>query len=149
MYVLFFSIKVQERVFTINFPTVFKLCRHRVNASSNFAAVTFFTVFKMYRHRVNAVSIGCQVRFVFDIIIFMQNSAVIIVSIHFHLTSIFGWTLHQRDNRMSCLHVFQAGSFSSKGIVGLIEDCLEGRKSCGNLGHYHAFPCSANRRLAN
>ena len=26
-----------------------------MNASSNFAAVTFFTVFKMCRHRVNAV----------------------------------------------------------------------------------------------
>ena len=55
VYVLFFSIKVQERVFTINFPTVFKLCRHRVNASSNLAPVTFFTVFKMCWHRVNAV----------------------------------------------------------------------------------------------
>ena len=34
---------------------VFKLFRPRVNASSNFATVTFFTVFKMCRHRVNAV----------------------------------------------------------------------------------------------
>ena len=31
------------------------MCRHRVNASSNFATVTFFIVFKMCRHRVNAV----------------------------------------------------------------------------------------------
>ena len=42
-------------VFTVKFPTVFKFCRHRVIASSNFAAVTFFTVVKMCRHRVNAV----------------------------------------------------------------------------------------------
>ena len=30
-------------------------CRYRVNASSDVATVTFFTVFKMCRHRVNAV----------------------------------------------------------------------------------------------
>ena len=41
--------------FTVKFLTVFKLCRYRVNASSNFATVTFFTVFKMCRYRVNAV----------------------------------------------------------------------------------------------
>ena len=44
-----------NELFTCKFPTVFKLFRHRVNASSNFATVTFFTVFKMCRHRVNAV----------------------------------------------------------------------------------------------
>ena len=44
-----------NQLFTDKFPTVFKLFRHRVNASSNFAAVTIFIVFKMCRHRVNAV----------------------------------------------------------------------------------------------
>ena len=42
---------------TVKSRTVFKLFRHRVNASSNSATVTFFTVFKMCRHRVNAVSV--------------------------------------------------------------------------------------------
>ena len=55
MYVGFPGIKALQRVFYHKFPTVFKLFRHRVNASSNFATVTFFTVFKMCRHRVNAV----------------------------------------------------------------------------------------------
>ena len=41
--------------FTVEFPTVFKLFRHRLNTSSNFATVIFFTVFKMCWHRVNAV----------------------------------------------------------------------------------------------
>ena len=41
--------------FSVKFPTVFKLCRYRLNASSNFATVTVFTVFKMCRHRVNAI----------------------------------------------------------------------------------------------
>ena len=44
-----------NELFTGKFPTVFKLFRHRVNASSNFATGTFFIVFKMCRHRVNAV----------------------------------------------------------------------------------------------
>ena len=44
-----------NQLFTDKFPTVFKLFRHRVNASSDFATVTFFIVFKMCRHRVNAV----------------------------------------------------------------------------------------------
>ena len=44
-----------NQLFTDKFLTVFKLFRHRVNASSDFATVTFFTVFKMCRHRVNAV----------------------------------------------------------------------------------------------
>ena len=40
---------------TVKSRTVFKLFRHRVNASSNSATVTFFTVFKMCQHCVNAV----------------------------------------------------------------------------------------------
>ena len=40
---------------SVKSPTVFKLFRHRVNASSNSATLTVFTVFKMCRHRVNAV----------------------------------------------------------------------------------------------
>ena len=44
-----------NEVFYRQVSTVFKLFRHRVNASSNFATVTFFIVFKMCRHRVNAV----------------------------------------------------------------------------------------------
>ena len=44
--------------FTVKFPTVFKLFRYRVNATSSFAAVTFLTVFKMCRHRVNAVLVS-------------------------------------------------------------------------------------------
>ena len=44
-----------KEFFTVKSRTVFKLLRHRVNASSNSATVTFFTVFKMCRHRVNAV----------------------------------------------------------------------------------------------
>ena len=39
--------------FTIKFPTVFKLCRDRVNASSNFATVTFF-------HRFQSVPASCE-----------------------------------------------------------------------------------------
>ena len=46
---------------TVSFPNVFKLFRHRVNASSNFAAVTFLTVFRMCWHRVNVVFV-CQNR---------------------------------------------------------------------------------------
>ena len=38
--------------------TVFKLFRHRVNASSNSAIVTFFTVFKMCQHRLEAVLVS-------------------------------------------------------------------------------------------
>ena len=44
--------------FTVIIPTVFKLFRHSLNASSNFASVTFFTVFEMCRHRLNQVSAG-------------------------------------------------------------------------------------------
>ena len=44
-----------NQLLTDKFPTVFKLIRYRVNASSDFATVTFFIVFKMCRHRVNAV----------------------------------------------------------------------------------------------
>ena len=44
-----------QEFLTVKFPAIFKLFRHRVNASSNSATVTFFTVFKMCRHCVNAV----------------------------------------------------------------------------------------------
>ena len=44
-----------KELLTVKSRTVFKLFRHRVNASSNSATVTFFIVFKMCRHRVNAV----------------------------------------------------------------------------------------------
>ena len=49
-----------KELLTVKFPTVLKLFRHRVHASSNFAKVTFFTVFKMCRHRVNAVLERCN-----------------------------------------------------------------------------------------
>ena len=47
--------KSYKEFYSVIFPTVFKLLRHRVNASSNSATVTFFIVFKMCRHRVNTV----------------------------------------------------------------------------------------------
>ena len=47
--------KSRKEFLIVKFRSVFKLFRHRVNASSNSATVTFFTVFKMCRHRVNAV----------------------------------------------------------------------------------------------
>ena len=47
--------KSWNEFFTVIFRTVFKLFRHRLNASSNFATVTFFTVFKMCRHCVHVV----------------------------------------------------------------------------------------------
>ena len=43
---------------TVKFPSVFKLCRYRVNAGSNLSTVTFGTVSKMCRHRVNAVQVS-------------------------------------------------------------------------------------------
>ena len=50
-----FGIKVLQRVFYSQIPTVFKLFQNRVKASSEFATVTFFTVFKMHWHRVSVV----------------------------------------------------------------------------------------------
>ena len=47
--------KSSNEFFTVKFPIVFKLSRHRKSASSNFATVKFFTVFKMCWYYVNAV----------------------------------------------------------------------------------------------
>ena len=49
------ALKSCKGFFAVKFRTVFRLFRHRVNASSNSATVKLFTVFKMCRHRVKAV----------------------------------------------------------------------------------------------